>query len=126
MEALAQGFGKAEAMFWIEMLRSWHPSWYIQRPEKHGTRAMLKSYPPPAKISLASWKIIIFIRKYIIEWLVFHCHVGNRGGCIFSKSRQHPTCESFQHDAKVYQVRACNGDISATLLQGMGDYNDSH
>lgn len=49
MEALAQGFGKAEAMFWIEMLRSWHPSWYIQRPEKHGTRAMLKSYPPPRK-----------------------------------------------------------------------------
>lgn len=46
MEALAPGFGKAAAMFWIEMLRSWHPSWYIQRPEKHGTQAMLKSYPP--------------------------------------------------------------------------------
>ena len=110
-------------MFWIEMLRSWHPSWYIQRPEKHGTQAMLKSYPPPVKISMASWKIIIFIRKYIFEWLVFHCHVGNLGGC---RSRQHPTCESFQHDAKVYQVRACNGDISATLLQEMGEYYDSH
>ena len=84
-------------------------------------------YPENDSMTIAGTSPFLIGNTSSNGWVSIFMLVFGGGGEVldfFCKSKQLPTCESFQHNAKVYQVRACNGDISATLLRGMGDYYD--
>ena len=38
-------------------------------------------------LNMTGWKIVVFNRKYIFKWWIFHCHVSFRGGNLYVRSK---------------------------------------